>query len=42
MFIFLGTASDVTKNQITDVLVKEQLSSGIGGFCVAVSLNDGT
>lgn len=38
--MFLGTA-DATKFQITEVLDKEQLSTAVGGFCAAVSLNDG-
>ena len=29
------------KEQITDVLNKEQVSKGGDGFCAAVSLNDG-
>ena len=37
----IGHAGDATKYQITEVLDKEQLSTGIGGFCAAVSLNDG-
>ena len=36
-----GTAVDATKCQITEVLDKEQLSTAVGGFCAAVSLNDG-
>ena len=36
-----GAAVDATKCQITEVLDKEQLSTAVGGFCAAVSLNDG-
>ena len=34
-------AVEATKFQITEVLDKEQLSTAVGGFCAAVSLNDG-
>ena len=40
VFEISGTA-DATKYQITEVLDKEQLSTAVGGFCAAVSLNDG-
>ena len=32
---------EATKFQISEVLDKEQLSTAVGGFCSAVSLNDG-
>lgn len=40
-FPFGGGTVEATKFQITEVLDKEQSSTAVGGFCAAVSLNDG-